>query len=195
MHICWFFLGFIQLATKRYWRYNWRVMHLVHIISGLTIFAVTAVYGLKIIQYFSWNVHPDYHQLMGLAALFLVFVLAVNGILTVLMQHCYNGDKPWSDYDKARYFSNMHAYLGYFSILVGNATCMTGLINYVQKQIKQKQHTWYFIFTLPLFMLIVFFLEMKHRMRDKKGVLFFSNPKNKPSISIDEFHSWVKAGK
>lgn len=58
---CWFLLGFAQLATKRYSRYNWRFMHLLHIIIGILIFVATTFYGLKIIEYFAWNVHPDYH--------------------------------------------------------------------------------------------------------------------------------------
>lgn len=44
-------------------------------------------------------------------------------------------------------------------------------------------------------MLIVAVCEINHRLKDRKGVLMFSQPKDKPSMSIDEFHSWVKSGK
>jgi hypothetical protein len=61
MYTCWFLLGFVQLATLRYWRYNWRIMHLIHIIVGTATFVVSTYFGLKIIAYFAWNIHPDYH--------------------------------------------------------------------------------------------------------------------------------------
>lgn len=60
-------------------------MHLIHIITGIIIFVATSFYGLKIIEYFAWNVHPDYHQIMGCATLGLVFFLSLLGILTVLI--------------------------------------------------------------------------------------------------------------
>lgn len=49
MYICWFVLGFFQLATKRYFRLNWLMMHIAHIIGGIVCFLATTYYGLKII--------------------------------------------------------------------------------------------------------------------------------------------------
>lgn len=49
MHISWFVLGFFLLATKRYFRMNWLVMHIAHIIVGIIVFMVTTYFGLKII--------------------------------------------------------------------------------------------------------------------------------------------------
>ena len=136
MYTCWFWLGFFLLATKRYFRANWRIMHLIHIILGATTFVVTSFFGLKMIEYFAWNVHPDYHQIMGVVILVIAGITSIFGIVTVLIQHFYNGDKPWTDFDRARYLANFHAYMGYGSLALGNATVMAGVINYVQKQIK-----------------------------------------------------------
>ena len=44
-------------------------------------------------------------------------------------------------------------------------------------------------------MLIVAAFEFRHRISDRKGELHFELPKNVPSMTIEEFHKWVKAGK
>lgn len=195
MYTCWFWMGFFLLATKRYFRANWRIMHLIHIILGTTTFLVTTYFGLKIIEYFAWNVHPDYHQIMGCVLLVTAGITSIVGISCVIIQHFYNGDKPWSDYDRARYLAGWHAYMGYGILALGNATVMSGVINYVQKQIKQNQYTYYAMFTMPLFILIVIGFEANHRLKDRKGILNFTMPKGKPLMSMKEFHEWVKAGK
>ena len=61
MQVCWFVFGFFLLASKRYFKANWLIMHILHIILGTIVFVVTTYFGVKIIQYFSWNIHPDYH--------------------------------------------------------------------------------------------------------------------------------------
>jgi hypothetical protein len=74
---------------------------------------------------------------MGCIMLVFAGITSVVGIICVIYQHFYKNDKPWSDFDRARWYANIHSYLGYFILVLGNATNMTGLINYVQKQIKQ----------------------------------------------------------
>lgn len=137
LYLCWFVFGFFILASKRYFRANWLIMHLLHIILGTIVFVVTSFFGIKIIGYFSWNVHPDYHQIMGVIILGLAGITSLMGIITTLVMHLYKGDAPWTDYDKARHYASIHRYLGYIILLLGNATCMSGVINYIRKQIKQ----------------------------------------------------------
>jgi hypothetical protein len=131
MQVCWSLFGFFLLASKRYFRANWLLMHILHIILGTIVFVVTTYFGLKIIQYFSWNIHPDYHQIMGTIMLGFASLTSLIGIMTTAIMHLYKGDLPWTDYDKARNFAFIHRYLGYFILILGNATCMTGYINYV----------------------------------------------------------------
>jgi len=61
MYATWFILGLALLITKRYSKSNWLVMHIAHIIIGAVIFIVTSIAGFKVMQYFDYHLHPDYH--------------------------------------------------------------------------------------------------------------------------------------
>lgn len=49
MYVCWFIIGFLLLATKRYFKFNWLVMHISHLIMGVFVFVVTMYMGFKIL--------------------------------------------------------------------------------------------------------------------------------------------------
>lgn len=132
---------------------------------------------------------------MGVITIGVTVLTALLGMITVNIMHFYKGDKAWTDYDKARYFSGLHRYFGYSLLLLANATCMTGVINYVQKQIKRPEYNWYFIFTLPLFLLAVGILEVKHRLKDSKGELDLQLPPGTPSMTQQELSDWIRSGK
>ena len=68
---CWFFLGFLLLATKRYFKWYWLLMHIAHMIIGTFVFVVTFYMGFKVMEYFAFHIHPDYHQIMGVITLFI----------------------------------------------------------------------------------------------------------------------------
>lgn len=137
MFFCWFFLGFLLLGTKRYFQWNWLAMHIAHLIMGTIVFVVTCFMGYKVISQFEFHVHPDYHQILGCITIAVMFVGSVLGIVTAYMMAYYRGDKPWTDCDKARRVAMYHRYFGYFMLMIANVTCMAGVLNYVQKQIKQ----------------------------------------------------------
>jgi hypothetical protein len=63
-------------------------------------------------------------------------VASILGIVTAYLMAFYKGDKPWSDHDKARKVALYHRYFGYVILVLGNTTCMLGVLNYVTKQIK-----------------------------------------------------------
>jgi hypothetical protein len=138
MHFCWFFLGLCLLITKRYSKWNWLALHLAHILIGLFVFVVTLYSGLKVMQYFDYHIHPDYHQVMGVVTIMISSVTSILGIVAAGLMAFYKGDKPWTDHDKARKAAFYHRCFGYFILIAANATCMAGLINYVMKQIKQE---------------------------------------------------------
>lgn len=74
---------------------------------------------------------------MGVGMLILSAVVSISGIICTALMHFYKGDKAWSDFDRARYYSAFHRWISYIALVVSNATCMAGVINYVQKQLKQ----------------------------------------------------------
>jgi hypothetical protein len=89
----------LLLATKRYFKWNWLVMHLAHIIIGLIVFIVTIYMGIQVMKYFAFHIHPDYHQIMGVITIFFSCVTSILGIVTALLMAFYKGDKPWTDHD------------------------------------------------------------------------------------------------
>ena len=44
-------------------------------------------------------------------------------------------------------------------------------------------------------MVIVVGFELNYRLHSRRGELNFVAPKNKPSMTMDEFHEWIQAGK
>lgn len=56
LYLCWFVFGFFQLASKRYWRLNWKLMHIAHITMGTFIFIVSTFFTLQIIAHFAWHI-------------------------------------------------------------------------------------------------------------------------------------------
>ena len=40
MFMAWMPLGYLLLATKRYWKGNWKLMHVLHIVGGLVLFVI-----------------------------------------------------------------------------------------------------------------------------------------------------------
>lgn len=68
---------------------------------------------------------------MGVAMLIISGLVFISGVVTTGLMHFYKGDKDWTDYDRARHYSGFHRWISYISLLLGNATCMSGVINYV----------------------------------------------------------------
>ena len=49
LYLTWFVLGFFLLATKRYFKFNWLVMHLAHLLVGMVVFVVTIAMGYQVL--------------------------------------------------------------------------------------------------------------------------------------------------
>ena len=118
---------------------------------------------------------------MGLTALLFSAIASITGFATSGFQILYKGDKPWTDNDRARQAAWYHRWTGYFILFLANATCMTGVLNFVQKQLKQNQYTSVFVVTLPLFMVVCIGFEIRHRLTALQGILDF-NDKNVDKI-------------
>ena len=40
MFMAWMPLGYLLLATKRYWKGNWKLMHVLHIFGGVILLVI-----------------------------------------------------------------------------------------------------------------------------------------------------------
>ena len=122
-------------------------------------------------------------------------IASITGIVATAYMHFYRGDKPWTDNDKALKAAVLHRWAGYVGLFIANATCMSGAINYVMKQIKQDKYLPILLLTLPLFLLIVAAFEIRHRLTSQEGVLNFGPAKTQVTMSIEKFEAEVKAGR
>jgi hypothetical protein len=61
MYTLWFVLGIVLLVTKRYIKSKWLAMHIAHIVVGLAVLLSTLGLGVKVLAFYNWHVHPDYH--------------------------------------------------------------------------------------------------------------------------------------
>jgi uncharacterized membrane protein YvlD (DUF360 family) len=61
LYFLWFFIGFLLLATKRYFKFNWLFMHLAHMILGTLVMVGTLVMAYRIFEQFAFHIQPDNH--------------------------------------------------------------------------------------------------------------------------------------
>ena len=122
---------------------------------------------------------------MGVITLGFTPIASISGIVAAILMHFYKGDKPWTDNDKALKAAFLHRWSGYVGLFIANATCMSGVINYVMKQMKQDQYLPVIVFTLPLFLVIVTVFEVRHRLTGQDGVLNFGPAKTNATMSIE----------
>ena len=59
-----------------------------------------------------------------------VFVAWGSGVAQITTSKFYKGDKIWTDNDLARRIGKCHRFFGYFILLLGNVTCLMGVIAY-----------------------------------------------------------------
>jgi hypothetical protein len=127
---------------------------------------------------------------MGCVSLGLAPVAGLTGILTALLMHCR---KPtvkqlWKGEDGSRTAAFWHRWSSYITLLVANLTVMSGVINYVLKQIKQDKYLPAVGFTMPLFLAIVIYFEVKLRSSSEPN-FGLEPPQN--TMTVAQFESEV----
>lgn len=86
MWVTWGLLGLLQLASNRYLKPFWQVNKLFHALSGSAMLILTFVFGILAIKNLGWHMVFDFHNLMGLAVIFVVGFIVLGGFAITYMQ-------------------------------------------------------------------------------------------------------------
>ena len=131
--VAWFPLGFALLATKRYYKVPWFLMHNIHNALGLLVTAATLYTCLEVYKHVDWLQQTSAHGILGLLALILAMFVGLTGLITASMMQWYTGDKPWQERDRHFQVARVHRYSSYFMLLLGNGVCSGGVATYFSK--------------------------------------------------------------
>ena len=131
--VCWFPLGFVLLATQRYYKTKWYLMFHAHNLLGLVVTGLTLMSCLQVYAHVDWKQGTGVHSILGLFALLLTLFVGFTGMITSGMMNWYNGDKGWQERDKVFYVAKVHRYSSYFMLILGNAVCSGGIATYFSK--------------------------------------------------------------
>ena len=93
--VAWFPIGFVLIATQRYYKTHWYTMFHLHNILGLLVTFITIWTCFEMYSYAKWSPSMGVHSVLGLIALILIVITGGSGIATSSMMMFYNGDKPW----------------------------------------------------------------------------------------------------
>lgn len=79
----------------------------------------------------------------------------------------YQGDKPWSEKERVEKIAKIHRYAGYFMLLLGNVTIMTGTGHYFNDKLDGDDRLIYAPVSLGTFILLVVIFETIYRIRNR----------------------------
>lgn len=128
--VAWFPLGYTLIATKRYFKTRWYLMHHSHNVLGLIVTALTIGTCIQVYAYADWKQQFGPHGILGAIALLVTLFVGITGIITSAMMEWYTGDKPWAERDKVFNVARIHRWSSYFMLLLGNGVCSGGIATY-----------------------------------------------------------------
>ena len=129
MWTVWMPVGFLLLATKRYFKNRWSCMHFLHALLGFFCIVVTLVWVIKILDHFDWTVNSNIHSVAGVVMTFLALIVGLSGSTTAGMMQFYQ-PRDWNPHDRKTCVAKFHRISGYIALFCGNATAMSGITHY-----------------------------------------------------------------
>mmetsp|Transcript_36658 Transcript_36658/g.44848 ORF Transcript_36658/g.44848 Transcript_36658/m.44848 type:complete len:148 (-) Transcript_36658:1842-2285(-) len=94
MWTVWMPIGFLLLATKRYFKKQWSCMHVMHTLLGYFCMLTTLVWTFKMLDYFNWKVNSNVHSIAGIGACCLTLIVGLSGSFTAALMQ-FKSAKPW----------------------------------------------------------------------------------------------------
>lgn len=163
MWATWFVVGILLLATKRYAKKNWLLMHYLHGFLGYLTLIVTIVFALRVVQYRPFD---SLHNGVGTVAVFFAIVGSLSGSLTAATMRWYNGDKEWSEKERVTRIAQIHRYAGYLALFIGNTAILTGTGKYFNDRLNGDDRKVLGILSMLVFVVLVVIFEAVYRIRN-----------------------------
>ena len=175
MWTVWMPVGFLLLATKRYFKKQWSCMHFTHSLLGYFCMLTTTIWTFKMLDYFDWKVNDDIHSIAGIFASCLTLVVGLSGSLTAGMMQ-FKDAKPWKARESVTSVGKFHRYAGYFMLFIGNATAMSGIQHYFADIVMDQQASYLGLISLCTFCLLVIVCEIFYYRVQSKSDMVVETP-------------------
>ena len=128
-------LGFLLIATKRYIKTHWKLMHILHAVLGSLTLGITLWQTVEIGLAFGFGLLDDIHSVLGTIGIAICIFVCITGCVAAAMMG-YSKDKAWTPQERATMIGKIHRYSGYAMILFANIVVTGGTITYSLKSLK-----------------------------------------------------------
>ena len=174
----WFVAGLLLLITKRYAKKTWNFSHIAHALLGFLVVSITMIFAFKVT---SWAPFDGIHNALGTLTVICAILVGLSGSFTSGTQRFYNGDKPWSEKERAEKIAKIHRISGYIMLLIGNLCVMTGLGYYFNGRLQGDSRSALGILSMMVFLVLVGIMEAIYRIRNRYSM----EPVGTPQPSFD----------
>ena len=166
MFFAWMPLGYLLLATKRYLKGNWKLWHLLHILGGFFVLAITIWQAIEISRCFGWGWTDDVHSILGTMTIAATIISVLSGTLAAAFMGCYDGDQAWSSKkETGPILGRIHAWSSYFVLFFANVIVLGGTITYCLSYLKDQKLIPFGVISFMFFVNLVLVSEILHRKK------------------------------
>lgn len=131
--MAWFPIGFMLLATQRYYKTRWWLMFHVHNLLGLGVLVVTVWSSFEMYAYHNWKQNVNIHSILGLITLAGTAFVGGTGLVTAGMMQFTSEKMNWRERDKHYSIAKIHRYSSWFLLILANGICSGGVATYFSK--------------------------------------------------------------
>ena len=171
MFFAWMPLGYLLLATKRYFKGNWKLFYFIHIFVGILVLIITVWQTLEISLKFGWGWTDDVHSILGTICIVATVLAIISGFVTQAFHSFYNGDKEWAKKEKATVIAKIHGWISYFVLFYANVIILGGTITYCLAYLKETKYIPAGICSFLFFINLVLVSEYLHRRKARSDNL------------------------
>ena len=165
MFFAWMPLGYLLLATKRYYKGNWKLWHVVHILVGIITLVITIWQTLEVSMVFGFGWTDDVHSILGTICNVATVIASISGGLAAAYMRFYNGDKEWAPTECATNIGKFHKWVSYFVLFYANIIVLGGTITYCLTYLKDMKYMFLGMLSFLFFINLVLVSEYVHRKK------------------------------
>lgn len=177
MWTVWMPIGFLLLATKRYFKKQWSCMHVIHVLLGYFCMLTTLIWTLKMLNYFDWQINCDLHSLAGFFSCCITMIVGLSGSFTAALMQ-FKRRQEWIPRESVTNAAKFHRYSGYVMLLIGNATAMSGIQHYYGEVVMDYDMAPLGLISLLIFIVLVFIFEFFYRLANHRSDMVIVTPDN-----------------
>ena len=139
MWSCWCVLGWVMIASKRYFSKNWLIGQLTHSICAYFITLVTIIWAFKNFSATGWKIDSaNPKNVFSIIVLVLVICVTLSGMTSAIIGRFFHTE-PWLHHKELQNkIGKIHKFAGLGTIIIGFFTTSIGLIEHANNLDRKK---------------------------------------------------------